>query len=184
MSDRISWLSWKNARRSVASTAYSWIQSLAEEGASHHPVLTLTRSGPKGIEPEGNSSHPMGMGLLYLSLREEHAREGSHRRLHQTRFGQEWELLHVRTHINMRETGRPRTNFLHCRPGGSKSCGSLLTVFEHREELDGLPCIVGRVTHNMCPMAEPIVRCGLEDHVRMAPWLRRAGMVRASEINY
>lgn len=114
----------------------------------------------------------MGMGLLYLSLIEEHAREGSHRRLRQKRFGQEWELLHVRTHINMRETGRPRTNFLHCRPGGSKSCGSLLTVFEQREALDGLPCIVGRVTHDMCPMAEPNVCFGLEDHVRMTPWLQ------------
>ena len=75
-------------------------------------------------------------------------------------------------------------NFLHCRPGGSKSCGSLLTVFEQREELDGLPCIVGRVTHNVCPMAEPNVCFGLKDHVRMAPWLQRAGMVRASKINH
>lgn len=184
MSDRISWLSWKNARRFVASTAYRWIQSLAEEGASHHPVLTLTRSGPKGIEPEGSSSHPMGMGLLFLSLREEHAREWSHRRLRQTRFGQEWELLHVRTHINMRETGRPRTNFLPCRPGGSKSCGSLLTVSERREELDALPCFLGRVTHYMCPMAQPIVGFGLKDHARMAPWLQRAGVVRAPKIDH
>ena len=33
-------------------------------------MLTLTRSCPKGIEPEGSSSHPMGMGLSHWSLRE------------------------------------------------------------------------------------------------------------------
>ena len=132
---------WIDARRFVVSTTYSyrWIQSLAEEEASHHPVLTLTRSGPKGIEPEGNSSHPMGMGLISSTLREEHTREGSHRRLRQSRFGQEWELLHVRIHINMWEIGRPRTISPLLRLSFSKSFGSLLAVSVRCDQLDAVP---------------------------------------------